>query len=116
MLDVNVIDVSVAGDVSTVVVDASGAMKYAAAAAASAAESASYAAAAAGSSAAIVAAHVSDTSNPHSVTKAQVGLSNVDNTSDVDKPISSAMQAALDLKPDFVDAIINGDVISGGSF
>ena len=43
-------------------------------------------------------AHVADTSNPHSVTKAQVGLGNVDNTSDLDKPISTATQAALDGK------------------
>lgn len=42
--------------------------------------------------------HISNTSNPHSVTKAQVGLSNVDNTSDANKPISILTQAALDLK------------------
>lgn len=35
-------------------------------------------------------AHTDSTSNPHNVTKAQVGLSNVDNTSDADKPISNA--------------------------
>ena len=40
--------------------------------------------------------HIADTSNPHSVTKAQVGLGNVDNTSDLDKPISTATQAVLD--------------------
>ena len=34
----------------------------------------------------------------HSVSKADVGLSNVDNTSDADKPISTATQSALDLK------------------
>ena len=45
-------------------------------------------------------AHVADTSNPHNVTKAQVGLGNVDNTSDLDKPISTATQTALDLKAD----------------
>lgn len=45
-------------------------------------------------------AHIANTSNPHSVTKAQVGLSNVDNTSDLDKPISNATQSALDLKVD----------------
>lgn len=39
--------------------------------------------------------HLSDTSNPHNVTKAQIGLGNVDNTSDLDKPISSATQNAL---------------------
>ena len=45
-------------------------------------------------------AHISDTDNPHSVTKAQVGLGNVDNTSDANKPISSATQTALDRKVD----------------
>lgn len=44
--------------------------------------------------------HISNTSNPHSVTKAQIGLSNVDNTSDLNKPISTATQEALDLKAD----------------
>ena len=39
--------------------------------------------------------HLGDTSNPHSVTKAQVGLDNVDNTSDLDKPLSTAMISAL---------------------
>ena len=43
-------------------------------------------------------AHKASTSNPHGVTKAQVGLGNVDNTSDANKPISTAMQTALDLK------------------
>lgn len=43
-------------------------------------------------------AHAADTSNPHSVTKVQVGLENADNTSDADKPISTATQTALDLK------------------
>lgn len=43
-------------------------------------------------------AHVANTSNPHSVTKAQVGLGNVDNTSDASKPISTATQTALDSK------------------
>lgn len=42
--------------------------------------------------------HVANTSNPHNVTKSQVGLSNVDNTSDINKPISTATQTALDLK------------------
>ena len=40
--------------------------------------------------------HVANTENPHNVTKAQVGLANVDNTSDMDKPISTATQAAID--------------------
>ena len=42
--------------------------------------------------------HIANTSNPHATTKAQVGLENVDNTSDLNKPISTATQSALDLK------------------
>lgn len=41
-----------------------------------------------------------DGTNPHGTTKSDVGLSDVDNTSDVDKPISTATQTALDLKAD----------------
>lgn len=44
--------------------------------------------------------HINDTTNPHNTTKVQVGLGNVDNTSDVNKPISTAAQAALDTKVD----------------
>lgn len=43
-------------------------------------------------------AHASRVDNPHAVTKAQVGLANVDNTSDANKPISTATQTALDAK------------------
>lgn len=50
-----------------------------------------------------LAAHEADTANPHSVTKAQVGLSNVDNTSDANKPVSTAQQTALDLKANDAD-------------
>lgn len=39
--------------------------------------------------------HIANKNNPHEVTKAQVGLGNVDNTSDTDKPISTATQTAL---------------------
>lgn len=46
--------------------------------------------------------HIANTSNPHSVTKAQVGLGNVDNTSDLNKPISTATQSALDGKQDTI--------------
>lgn len=42
--------------------------------------------------------HGSRTDNPHTVTKAQVGLEDVDNTRDEDKPISTLQQAALDAK------------------
>lgn len=41
-------------------------------------------------------AHTTNHNNPHSVTKAQIGLGNVDNTADIDKPISNAVQEALD--------------------
>ncbi|OHD23507.1 MAG: hypothetical protein A2Y38_12150 [Spirochaetes bacterium GWB1_59_5] len=44
--------------------------------------------------------HIGSTANPHSVTKAQVGLGSVDNTSDAAKPVSTATQNALDLKAD----------------
>ncbi len=40
--------------------------------------------------------HTSNTGNPHSVTKTQAGLGNVDNTSDTDKPVSTAQQTAID--------------------
>ena len=39
--------------------------------------------------------HTSNSSNPHSVTKEQVGLGEVDNTSDMDKPVSTATQTAI---------------------
>ena len=38
--------------------------------------------------------HTARTDNPHAVTKAQVGLGNVDNTSDANKPVSTAQAAA----------------------
>ena len=47
--------------------------------------------------------HVAKQDNPHNVTAAQVGLGNVDNTADADKPVSTAQQAALDLKQDKTD-------------
>lgn len=40
-------------------------------------------------------AHLSNTSNPHGVTKAQVGLGSVNNTSDANKPVSSAQATAI---------------------
>ena len=39
--------------------------------------------------------HIASIANPHGVTKGQVGLSNVDNTSDVAKPVSTAQATAL---------------------
>lgn len=39
--------------------------------------------------------HTTRKDNPHGVTKAQVGLGNVDNTSDASKPVSTAQAAAI---------------------
>lgn len=44
--------------------------------------------------------HKTNKSNPHEVTKSQVGLGNCDNTADIDKPISTAVQSALEGKAD----------------
>ncbi len=60
------------------------------------------------------------------VTKAHVGLGNVDNTSDADKPVSTATQDALDLKADLAgptltgttttaDLVVNGDFTVNGT-
>lgn len=46
--------------------------------------------------------HIADKNNPHAVTKTQVGLGNCDNTSDLDKPISTATQTALNGKQDTI--------------
>jgi hypothetical protein len=48
--------------------------------------------------------HVSNTSNPHSVNKAQIGLSNVDNTSDTNKPVSTLQATAI--------AVVQADINS----
>ena len=40
--------------------------------------------------------HSTNTSNPHKVTKSQIGLGNVNNTSDANKPVSTAQQKAID--------------------
>jgi hypothetical protein len=48
--------------------------------------------------------HIADVANPHAVTKSQVGLGNVDNTSDANKPISTATQTALNGKENTIVA------------
>lgn len=40
--------------------------------------------------------HMQDYNNPHQVTKAQLGLGNVDNTADADKPVSTAQKTYID--------------------
>jgi hypothetical protein len=44
---------------------------------------------------AVVNTHLTDRANPHLVTKVQVGLGNVNNTSDADKPVSTAQAASI---------------------
>jgi hypothetical protein len=44
------------------------------------------------------------------LTKSSVGLGNVDNTSDANKPVSTATQTALDLKANLAGATFTGDV------
>ncbi|MGN1393442.1 MAG: hypothetical protein ACI4V7_05280 [Succinivibrionaceae bacterium] len=44
--------------------------------------------------------HIANKTNPHEVTKTQIGLGNCDNTADLDKPISRAVQVVLDKKAD----------------
>ncbi|MCM1031552.1 MAG: hypothetical protein NC410_08970 [Oscillibacter sp.] len=66
--------------------------------------------------------HKKDTNNPHKVTKSDVGLGNVDNTSDVDKPMSHVVETAIgNISKDLTDLenhvdseignIKNGDTI-----
>lgn len=49
--------------------------------------------------------HIANKDNPHEVTAEQVGLGNVDNTSDADKPISDATQTELDRIDDDLDRL-----------
>lgn len=60
--------------------------------------------------------HIANTTNPHSVTKSQVGLGNVDNTSDINKPVSTTTQTALNSKQNTLIAGTNitivGDTIN----
>jgi hypothetical protein len=56
-----------------------------------------------------ITSHLGDTDNPHQVTKIQIGLGNVDNTSDAGKPISDLAQAAFDLKANSADVTLSLD-------
>ena len=48
--------------------------------------------------------HLENFANPHNVTAEQLGLGDVDNTRDVDKPISKAVQAELnDIRSNFAN-------------
>ena len=48
------------------------------------------------------------------ISKSMVGLGNVDNTSDVNKPVSTATQTALDLKADVASPSFTGNVSTSG--
>lgn len=52
--------------------------------------------------------------NPHGTTKADIGLGNVNDTSDLNKPISTATQTALNLKADKTQVLTN--VPAGAKF
>lgn len=54
------------------------------------------------------------TGNPHGVTKADIGLDKVDNTSDVDKPVSTLQQVEFDKKLDTDKAV--GKNVAGQEF
>ena len=49
------------------------------------------------------------------VTKAEVGLGNVDNTSDANKPVSTAQQSAIDLKANIASPTFTGNVALGSN-
>ena len=58
--------------------------------------------------------HTGNKDNPHAVTASNVGLGSVDNTADLDKPVSTATQLALDDKVD--DSQVLTDVPVGALF
>lgn len=60
-------------------------------------------------------AHTGRRDNPHEVTKAQVGLERVDNTTDLEKCVSLPVRAELDLKADAADVVYKNQLISSGT-
>jgi len=69
-----------------------------------------------------VRSHIGNKNNPHEVTKEQVGLGRVDNTSDLEKPVSYAVHEELDKKADAseidkinkrMDSIVTNDTETG---
>lgn len=59
--------------------------------------------------------HLNDFNNPHKLTKEQLTLGEVDNTSDIDKPISDSTQEALDGKQSTLKSGENIKTINGES-
>lgn len=56
--------------------------------------------------------HITNMNNPHNVTKEQIGLSKVDNTADMDKPVSTAVEAAIKAVSDSLESL---NKVVGGS-
>lgn len=60
------------------------------------------------------------TGNPHGTTKADIGLGNVDNTSDVNKPVSTAQAtadtAALNAAKAYADGLVVGLLDDRGNY
>lgn len=59
--------------------------------------------------------HSQLTGNPHNTTKDDIGLGTVDNTSDVDKPLSTATQTALSAKQDKITNVLNRLLYGSGT-
>ena len=60
--------------------------------------------------------NLNDGTNPHGTTKSDVGLGDVNNTSDINKPISSATQLALSEKAEYADLNSNEQKYFDNSF
>uniref|UniRef100_A0A6C0H4M0 Tail fiber protein n=1 Tax=viral metagenome TaxID=1070528 RepID=A0A6C0H4M0_9ZZZZ len=54
--------------------------------------------------------NISISGTVNGITKAMVGLTNVDNTTDANKPVSTATQTALDLKANLASPIFSGTI------
>lgn len=60
--------------------------------------------------------HLANVSNPHAVTKSQVGLGSADNTPDADKPVSTAQATAIALKEDTANKASDFSVVNHVKF
>lgn len=58
--------------------------------------------------------HIANTNNPHQVTKSQVGLDQVDNTSDANKPVSGPQKIYIDDGDAAANANANNRVLKAG--
>ena len=59
--------------------------------------------------------HIKNTSNPHSVTKSQVGLGNVDNTADANKSVAYAAKIGSSTTPSTVGSGVKPVYVSNGT-